>query len=288
MKITLIVILVLAVLLIGWGVSVNNRLVVFNESINGAWAQVETVLQRRYDLIPNLVNTVKGYAKHESGVLEEVTRLRSQWGEAKTTDSKIAAANQLEGALSRLMVVIEKYPDLKANQNFLALQDELAGTENRIAVERRRYNETVQQYCRPAWLPAARCVLQIRRSRQASATSQLLGRSERLENPGRGFLDAINPVRQLAVFIRGFDGVTGFFVEHGLRERSRVADDAVDRIAIPRAQHVKNVRFTSCHVSHGHGRPDADGISFGIGKIGALRAREQNLQFTPPAHQKFL
>ena len=146
MKIVLIVILVLAVLLIGWGVSVNNRLVVFNESINGAWAQVETVLQRRYDLIPNLVNTVKGYAKHESGVLEEVTRLRSQWGEAKTPDNKIAAANQLESALSRLMVVIEKYPDLKANQNFLALQDELAGTENRIAVERRRYNETVQQY----------------------------------------------------------------------------------------------------------------------------------------------
>ncbi len=146
MKIALIVILALAVLTIGWGVATNNRLVALNESINGAWAQVETVLQRRYDLIPNLVNTVKGYAKHESGVLEEVTRLRSQWGEAKTTDNKIAAANQLEGALSRLMVVIEKYPDLKANQNFLALQDELAGTENRIAVERRRYNETVQQY----------------------------------------------------------------------------------------------------------------------------------------------
>ena len=146
MKIAIIVVLVLAVVVIGWGVAANNRLVVFNESINGAWAQVETVLQRRYDLIPNLVNTVKGYAKHESGVLEEVTRLRSQWGEAKTPDNKIAAANQLESALSRLMVVIEKYPDLKANQNFLALQDELAGTENRIAVERRRYNETVQQY----------------------------------------------------------------------------------------------------------------------------------------------
>ena len=146
MKIAIIVVLVLAVVVIGWGVAANNRLVVFNESINGAWAQVETVLQRRYDLIPNLVNTVKGYAKHESGVLEEVTRLRSQWGEAKTPDNKIAAANQLESALSRLMVVIEKYPDLKANQNFLALQDEIAGTENRIAVERRRYNETVQQY----------------------------------------------------------------------------------------------------------------------------------------------
>lgn len=146
MKTALIAIVIIVVALVGWGVSANNRFVTLNESINSAWAQVDTVLQRRYDLIPNLVNTVKGYAKHESGVLEEVTRLRSQWGAAKTSDDKVAAANQLEGALGRLMVVIEKYPDLKANQNFLALQDELAGTENRIAVERRRYNETVQAY----------------------------------------------------------------------------------------------------------------------------------------------
>lgn len=146
MKSALIVIVVLLVVVVGWGVATNNRLVTLNESINGSWAQVETVLQRRYDLIPNLVATVKGYAKHESDVLEEVTRLRSQWGEAKTADEKVAAANQLEGALARLMVVVERYPDLKANQNFLALQDELAGTENRIAVERRRYNETVQAY----------------------------------------------------------------------------------------------------------------------------------------------
>ena len=146
MKSVMIVIVILLVVVIGWGVATNNRLVTLNESINGSWAQVETVLQRRYDLIPNLVSTVKGYAKHESSVLEEVTRLRSQWGEAKTADEKVAAANQLEGALARLMVVIERYPDLKANQNFLALQDELAGTENRIAVERRRYNETVQAY----------------------------------------------------------------------------------------------------------------------------------------------
>jgi LemA protein len=146
MKAVLIGILVMVVVVVGWGISANNRLVALNESINGAWAQVETVLQRRYDLIPNLVATVKGYAQHESSVLEEVTRLRSQWGAAKTSDAKIEAANQLEGALSRLMVVVEKYPDLKANQNFLALQDELAGTENRIAVERRRYNEAVQAY----------------------------------------------------------------------------------------------------------------------------------------------
>ena len=146
MKAILIGVLVVFVLLVGWGISANNHLVTLNESINGAWAQVETVLQRRYDLIPNLVATVKGYAKHESGVLEEVTRLRSQWGEAKSPDAKIEAANQLEGALARLMVVVERYPDLKANQNFLALQDELAGTENRIAVERRRYNDVVQAY----------------------------------------------------------------------------------------------------------------------------------------------
>ena len=123
-----------------------NTLVQRQEAMHESWAQVENVLQRRYDLIPNLVNTVKGYASHERGVLEEVTRLRSQWGEAKTLDEKVGAAQQLEGALGRLMVVVERYPDLKANQNFLALQDELAGTENRIAVERRRYNEVVRSY----------------------------------------------------------------------------------------------------------------------------------------------
>ncbi len=123
-----------------------NGLVSANVSIDSSWAQVENQLQRRFDLIPNLVNTVKGYAKHEANVLEEVTRLRSQWGAAKDTPSKVKAANDLESALSRLMVVIEKYPDLKANEGFLKLQDELAGTENRIAVERMRYNEAVQNY----------------------------------------------------------------------------------------------------------------------------------------------
>src|SRR5258706_3386027 len=115
----LIAAIVMAVVFGGWVMSVNNSLVALQEQMKGSWAQVETVLQRRYDLIPNLVATVKGYAKHESGVLEEVTRLRSQWGAAKTSDAKVEAANQLEGALSRLMVVIEEYPDLKANQNFL-------------------------------------------------------------------------------------------------------------------------------------------------------------------------
>ncbi|HEY5037679.1 MAG TPA: LemA family protein [bacterium] len=123
-----------------------NGLVAANVAIDNGFSNVAVDLQRRYDLIPNLVNTVKGYAKHEANVLEEVTRLRSQWGEAKTTDEKVTASNNLEGALGRLMVVIEKYPDLKANEGFLRLQDELAGTENRIAVARMRYNEAVQNY----------------------------------------------------------------------------------------------------------------------------------------------
>lgn len=126
--------------------SSHNRIVTLDENVKTAWAQVETVLQRRFDLIPNLVNTVKGYAKQESSVLEEVTRLRSQWGAARTVPQKAATANRLEGALGRLMVVVERYPDLKSNQNFMALQDELAGTENRVAVERRRYNDAVRAY----------------------------------------------------------------------------------------------------------------------------------------------
>jgi LemA protein len=129
-----------------WAMGTYNRVVRLQEAVNASWGQVENVLQRRFDLIPNLVNTVKGYAKHEAGVLEEVTRLRSQWGEARTTPQKIQAAQGLEGALSRLMVVLENYPNLKANENFTRLQDELAGTENRIAVERKRYNEAVQGY----------------------------------------------------------------------------------------------------------------------------------------------
>ncbi len=135
-----------AVILVSKGISSYNGLVALNESIDGSWAQVENVLQRRYDLIPNLVNTVKGYAKHERGLLTEITKLRSQWGKAQTAVGKRAAATGLEGALSRLMVVMENYPNLKANQGFLKLQDELSGTENRIAVERKRYNDVVRAY----------------------------------------------------------------------------------------------------------------------------------------------
>jgi LemA protein len=125
---------------------VYNKVQSLDERVTSAWAQVDTVLQRRFDLIPNLVETVKGYAKQEKDVLTEVTRLRSQWGEASTQQAKANVATQMESALSRLMVVVEKYPELKSNENFLALQSQLEGTENRIAVERRRYNETLQEY----------------------------------------------------------------------------------------------------------------------------------------------
>jgi len=126
--------------------NINNKLVLLDESVNRAWAQVENQLQRRFDLIPNLVNTVKGYASHEKEVLTAVTDARSRVGSAQTIPDKIDANNQLTSALGRLLVVMENYPNLKADQNFLALQSQLEGTENRISVERRRYNEATQQY----------------------------------------------------------------------------------------------------------------------------------------------
>ena len=123
-----------------------NSLVTLDESVKAAWAQVENQLQRRYDLIPNYVETVKGYAAHEKELFVKVTEARSRVAGAKNIPDKIQANNSLAGALSRLLVVVERYPDLKANTNFIRLQDELAGTENRIAVERRRYNEMVKVY----------------------------------------------------------------------------------------------------------------------------------------------
>jgi LemA protein len=126
-----------------------NSLVGKEEAAKTAWSQVENQYQRRFDLIPNLVETVKGFAKQEREVLTEVTRLRSQWGEARSTGN-IAQAQQaargLEAVLSRLLLVVERYPELKSNQNFLKLQDQLEGTENRISVERRRYNLAVKDY----------------------------------------------------------------------------------------------------------------------------------------------
>jgi len=140
------VIAVLAIALYSLFAGNYNRFVQMDVGIKAAWSQVENQLQRRYDLIPNLLETVKGYAKQEKDVLVEVTNARSKVGGAGTVPDKIAANNELSGALSRLMVVIERYPDLKSNQNFLKLQDELAGTENRIAVERMRYNDAVKIY----------------------------------------------------------------------------------------------------------------------------------------------
>ncbi|HKI49615.1 MAG TPA: LemA family protein [Desulfobacteria bacterium] len=123
-----------------------NSLVTMDESVKGAWAQVENQLQRRYDLIPNYVETVKGYAKHEKEVFVEVANARSKVAGATTVSDKIQANQQLGSALGRLLLVVERYPELKANTNFIRLQDELAGTENRIAVERRRFNEVVKAY----------------------------------------------------------------------------------------------------------------------------------------------
>ena len=146
--IVLAVIVFLAIATYSFFVGNYNKFVKMDVAIKSSWAQVENQLQRRYDLIPNLVETVKGYAKQEKDVLVEVTNARAKVGGTANApvSEKIAANNQLSGALSRLMVVVEKYPDLKSNQNFMKLQDELAGTENRIAVERMRYNETVQVY----------------------------------------------------------------------------------------------------------------------------------------------
>ncbi len=137
---------IVALVLGGSLIGSRNELVQERESIKGAWSQVDVVLQRRADLIPNLVETVKGFTKHEETVIDSVTAARAALGGAQTPKDKIAANGQLDSALSRLLVVVENYPNLKADENFLRLQDELSGTENRIAVERRKYNDVVQKY----------------------------------------------------------------------------------------------------------------------------------------------
>lgn len=139
-------IILIALVGFAWYVNGVNYVVTLDENVKSSWAQVENQLQRRNDLIPNLVNTVKGFAKQEMGVFTEVTRLRSQWGQAKTIDEKVETANAITGALSRLLLVAESYPQLKSDQNFLSLQSQLEGTENRIAVERMRYNQAVQTF----------------------------------------------------------------------------------------------------------------------------------------------
>ena len=123
----------------------RNQMAIKREAVNAAWSQVDVVLQRRADLIPNLVQTVKGYAVQEQTVFGDIAAARAALVGARTPQDKIAANGQLDNALSRLLVIVENYPQLKSNENFMRLQDELAGTENRIAVERRRYNEAVQR-----------------------------------------------------------------------------------------------------------------------------------------------
>ncbi len=143
---------------VSWAFGIRNQMVNYDEDVKQKWAQVQSQYQRRFDLIPNLVETVKGYAKHERETLEAVIEARSKVGGVTQLDAKDltpenlakfqAAQASLSGALQRLMVVVEQYPNLKANENFKQLQDELAGTENRIATERGRYTESVQQYNR--------------------------------------------------------------------------------------------------------------------------------------------
>ena len=127
-------------------VGVRNTLVTKDQAVKAAWSQVDIVLQRRADLIPNLVETVKGYAQQEQTVFGDIAKARSALLSAGTPEQKIAANQQLDGALGRLLLIVENYPQLKSNENFMRLQDELAGTENRIAVERKRYNDTLQDY----------------------------------------------------------------------------------------------------------------------------------------------
>ena len=145
--IVLVVILLIIAFLCGsMYFSRRNQMAIKREAVNAAWSQVDVVLQRRADLIPNLVQTVKGYAVQEQTVFGDIAAARAALVGARTPQDKIAANGQLDNALSRLLVIVENYPQLKSNENFMRLQDELAGTENRIAVERRRYNEAVQDY----------------------------------------------------------------------------------------------------------------------------------------------
>jgi LemA protein len=139
---------VLAFVLIcgGMFISDRNQMVALNEQVNSNWSEVDVNLERRADLIPNLVATVKGYAAHEQTVFDDVAKARAALAGAQNPRAKIAANAQLDGALSRLLAIVENYPQLKANEGFLRLQDELAGTENRIAVARKRYNDSLQAY----------------------------------------------------------------------------------------------------------------------------------------------
>ena len=144
--VVLVVLVIVALLFGGMYVSRRNQMVLLNEAVKSDWAQVDVVLQRQADLIPHLVETVKGFAAQEQTVFNDIARARSALLGAQTPQDKIAANGQLDSALGRLLVVVENYPQLRSNENFLRLQDELAGTENRIAVERKRYDDAVEAY----------------------------------------------------------------------------------------------------------------------------------------------
>ena len=148
MKVWIAIGIIVLLLIVGFSsyVGAKNQMVTKNETVKAAWSQVDIVLQRRADLIPNLVETVKGFALQEQTVFGDIAKARSRLLSASTPADKISANQQLDGALGRLLVVVENYPQLKSNENFLRLQDELAGTENRIAVERKRYNDALQDY----------------------------------------------------------------------------------------------------------------------------------------------
>ena len=146
-KVLLIILAVVALIAVGafsWGMRQYNQVVAMDEQVKSQWAQVENQLKRRYDLIPNLVETVKGYAKHEKELFENIANARTKYFQATTVKDKIQSSQQLEGVLSRLLLLQESFPQLKANESFLKLQDSLEGTENRIAVERMRYNDDVK------------------------------------------------------------------------------------------------------------------------------------------------
>jgi LemA protein len=142
----LVVAVIIAAILGSMYVGRKNQMVTLDEQVKSNWSQVDVQLQRRADLIPNLVETVKGFAAHEEAVYGEIARARSALLNAQTPSDKIAANGQLDGALGRLLAIVENYPQLKSNENFLRLQDELAGTENRIAVARKNYNDSIQAY----------------------------------------------------------------------------------------------------------------------------------------------
>ena len=145
---TIVLVVILAIIIFGglYMVSTNNRFVGLRETVDKEAANIDVALERRADLIPNLVNTVKGYVKHEESVIDSITEARENLVSAKSLDEKAAANSKLDSAINALMVIVENYPDLKASENFIQLQDELAGTENRIAIARKNYNDAATEY----------------------------------------------------------------------------------------------------------------------------------------------